>query len=120
LPVKTFRQRASNGDFQVERGLAAHCSKTCWTCVASQTPATSTRSSPITSASVPRIGPAVSSGVAIRIRWRAAPSRLAIRWLSSGPRPGQNQGRTLLPPGASKFPLAPTRPVSQSWAKVFA
>ena len=99
--------------------VRAHWSKTWRTCVASQTPATSTRSSSITSASVPRIGPAVSSGVAIRTRRRAAPIRLAIRCESSGPRPGQNQGRT--PSDRRRCRSRPTRrsrSASQSCSKL--
>src|SRR5258706_319201 len=43
------------------------------------------------------IGPAVSTGEAIRTRCRAAPIASAMRCDSSGPRPGQNQGRTSAP-----------------------
>ena len=55
---------------------------------------------PAPRSSVPRIGPAVSTGEAIRTRRRAAPIRLAMRCESSGPRPGQNHGRTLASPTA--------------------
>ncbi|HET8755161.1 MAG TPA: hypothetical protein VFM58_04080 [Solirubrobacteraceae bacterium] len=59
-----------------------------------------------------RIGPDVSSGEAIRTRRRAAPIRFAIRCESSGPRPGQNHGRTA--PGVSKLPDEPISPPRQS------
>jgi hypothetical protein len=118
LPWKITSERSSKGPFQRERGLASHWRKTCSTCVASQTPATSTRSSSTTSASVPRIGPAVSSGVAMRTRRRAAPIRLAIRCESSGPRPGQNQGRMPSTGAVSKSPESPIRLLSQICSKL--
>ena len=107
---RALQQRA----FQRERGLRSHWSKTWATWVASQTPATSSRPSASTSLSVPRIGPAVSTGEAIRTRRRAAPIRLAMRWESSGPRPGQNHGRMVASPssivGASKPSRSSTLP----------
>jgi hypothetical protein len=60
----------------------------------------------------------VSSGVAIRTRRRAAPIRLAILCDSSGPRPGQNQGRMPSTGALSKLPELPIRPPSQSCSKL--
>ena len=51
-----------------------------------------------TSASVPRIGPELSTGEAIRIRRLARPSRFAIRCASALPCSGANQGRTSIAP----------------------
>ena len=116
-PWNATRQRSSSGPFQRERGFSSHWRNTWATCVASQTPATSTRCSSITSASVPRIGPAVSSGVAIRTRRRAAPIRLAIRCESSGPRPGQNHGRMPSAGALSKLPESPDPPASPTAAR---
>ena len=101
--------RTSSGAFQLRARVAATTGGTPGaTCVASHTPAMSTRPSAITSLSAARIGPAVTSGVAIRTRRRAAPIRLAIRCESSRPRPGVNHGRTP-PAGASKLPLCADR-----------
>ena len=117
LPWNTTRQRSSSGAFQRLAGFCAHWPNTWRTWVASQTPATSARRSPITSASVPRIGPAVSSGEAIRTRRRASPIRFAIRCESSGPRPGQNQGRIPSTGPMSKSPELPIVPRDQSCSK---
>jgi hypothetical protein len=89
--------------------------------VASETPATSTRPSDSSSFSAARIGAAVSTGEAIRTRRRAVAIRLAIRWESSGPRPGENQARTATPStstgGMSNAPLPSTRPRVHSSSK---
>ena len=58
----------------------------------------------------------------MRTRRRAAAMRRATWAESSGPRPGQNHGRTLVPaPSAigivSKPPVPSTWPRSQSWPK---
>ena len=109
LPWNTVSAARSSGAFHCERGLCAHWSKTWATWVASQTPATSSRPSASTSFRVPRIGPAVSTGEAIRTRRRAVPIRVAMRWESSGPRPGQNHGRTLASPTAVDAASKPSR-----------
>ena len=84
-------------------------------------PATSTLPSETTSASVPRIGPEVMTGEAIRTRSFACPSASAIRCASRSPRLGENHARTSRPSTAtgsvSTFPVFSTSLVSQSWSK---
>ena len=111
LPWKTASALCSSGAFQLDWRLAAHCWKTSSTWVASQTPWTSTRPSARTSFSVPRIGPEVSTGEAIRTRVRDWPIAPAIRCASASPRPGQNHGR-IGPGGALNAPDPSTRPRS--------
>ena len=90
--------------------------------MSSTTPATSTFPSEQTSASVPRIGPELSTGEAIRIRRFAWPIRFAIRWASASPCSGVNHGRTSTPPTStgrgSTWPEPITSPVSQSSSKL--
>jgi hypothetical protein len=90
--------------------------------VSSTTPATSTFPSEQISARVPRIGPELSTGDAIRIRRRACPSRLAIRCASASPCSGANQGRTSISPTStgrgSTLPESTTSPVFQSSSKL--
>jgi hypothetical protein len=73
-----------------------------------------------TSASVPRIGPAVITGEAIRMR-RARPIAFAIRCDSSSPCPGVNHARIRCPATSSgrgsSCPLASTLRVAQSSSK---
>ena len=71
-----------------------HWRSTSCICVRSTTPVTGTTPRPTTSASAPRIGPEVSTGEQIRMRSRAHAMRLPISAASSGPRPGQKNGRT--------------------------
>ena len=73
------------------------------------------------SARVPRIGPDVSTGEAIRIRRLARPRCLAIRCASGSPWSGQNHGRssassTLTGLGSTR-PECSTSPPSQSSSK---
>jgi len=92
LPAKRWRSRirSSTGPFHRAVGLALHWRSTSPTWVASTTPVTSTS----TQSSERRIGPAVSSGLAMRTRRRARAIAAAIRFDRSGPWPGQNHGRT--------------------------
>src|SRR3954447_7664499 len=73
------------------------------------------------SASVPRIGPEVITGEAIRTRRLAPPIAVAIRWDSSSPWPGVNQAVTRVPPTwsgcGSPRPLRPTSWFDQSSSK---
>jgi hypothetical protein len=83
----------------------------------------STRSSAMTSASVPRMGPAVRTGsrCARAGARRAAPIALAMRRESCSPRPGQNHARAGDPAtstgGTSKSPVPWTRPEAQISSK---
>ena len=90
--------------------------------MSSTTPATSTFPSEQTSASVPRIGPELSTGDAIRTRRFAWPIRFAIRCASASPCSGVNHGRTSMPPTStgrgSTWPEPITSPVSQSSSKL--
>ena len=110
---------SSSGIFQALTPLRDHWRNTSSDCVSSRTPVTAQRRSFTTSTSVPRIGPAVSTGDAIRTRSRARPMCFAIRWESASPCPGVNQGRTVTPPSSSTgrgstVPVPSTTPRSQS------
>ncbi len=74
--------------------LRRHCASTSSICVASTTPAMSTRPSAATSAMLPRIGPDVITGEATRTRRSAELTAWAIRCASLSPRFGENQVRT--------------------------
>ena len=92
---------SSSGIFQALTPFVAHWWKTSSICVSSITPATSQRCSFTISTSVPRIGPELSTGDAIRMRRRARPRNFATRWESASPYSGVNHGRTSTPPPTS-------------------
>ena len=114
----------SSGSFQAEFPFSCHWRSTSCTCVRSTTPARSTLPSVATWASVPRIGPELITGEAIRTRRVAVPIAFAIRWASFSPRPGQNQARTVFPSTASgavsTLPLFSTSRRVQSCSKSLA
>ncbi len=111
----------SEGSFHVTLPFLRHCRSTSRIWVASTTPARSTLPSAATSASVPRIGPDVITGEAIRTRRSAAATLWAISIASFSPRFGENQARTGTPPtstaSVSTRPLFSTSRFSQSCSK---
>ena len=111
---------SSDGVFHEPPEFPAHWPSTSWICVTSTTPATSARRSPTTSASVARIGPDVSTGDAMRIRF-ARPSASEIRCTSFSARFGQNHGRTVAPStvtgSPATLPLFSTSRCCQSCSK---
>ena len=111
----------SSGIFHALTPFLLHCRNTSSDCVSSITPATWQRRSLTTSTRVPRIGPALKTGEAMRIRLRARPMCFATRCDSASPFPGVNHGRTEIPPGSSTgrgstVPVPSTTPRSQSWS----
>ena len=113
-----------SGIFQALTPFVAHWWKTSSTCVSSITPATSQRCSFTTSTSVPRIGPEVSTGEAIRMRCVARPRNFATRWESASPYSGVNHGRDLDPrversrAGVATRPECSTLPLSHSSSRL--
>ena len=111
----------SAGVFHDALPFSCHCWSTSCTWVASTTPAMSTRASCTPSASVPRIGPEVITGDAIRTRCSASAMRLAISCASFSPRFGENHARTGFRSTStgveSTFPLRSTSRVVHSCSK---
>ena len=121
LPANAARSTivSRSGIFHALIAFRLHWRKTSSTCVSSTTPTTRQRPSLTTSTSVPRIGPAVSTGDAILIRRCARPMCFATRCDSASPFPGVNHGRTLTPPSSSTgrgstVPVPSTTPRCQS------